>query len=106
MVLTRLYQPVKISTSSIFVAIPNLIANNNLEKVKHLNHQIRKISIRAFVIPQIDFSIRFPTEIVSKKIEENIPYDERVDFGRFEYANQPSIFHLNTLRKGFDQFHH
>ena len=72
-----------------FFAIPNLIANNNLNKVKHLNHQIRKIFIRAFGISQIDFSIRFPTKIVSKKIEENIPFGERVQFDRFEYANQP-----------------
>ena len=95
MVLTRLYQSVKISTSSIFVAVPNLIANiNNFKKVKHLNYQIRKI-----VISQTDFSIRFSTDIVSKKIEENIPYGEGVQFDRFEYANQPSISHLNNIGK-------
>ena len=64
MVLTRLNQPVKISTSSIFVAVPNLFAKIiNFNKVKHLNYQIRKI-----VISQIDFFIRFPTDIVSKKV--------------------------------------
>ena len=67
---------------------------NNFNKVKHLNHQIRKI-----VISQIDFSIRFPMHIVSKKIEENIPYGEGVQFDRFEYANQPSISHLNNIGK-------
>ena len=95
MVLTRLYQPGKISTSFIFVAVPNLIANiNNFNKVKHLNHQLLKI-----VISQIDLSITFPTDIVCKKIEENIPYGEGVQFDRFEYANQPSISHLNNIGK-------